>query len=367
MELILPAVNNGNNAAGGGGGAGAVGADAASGAGGNGGDGLQSSITGTSTYYAGGGAGGTRSSGTAGTGGQGGGGDANNTTNGTGQDGDANTGGGAGGSRSTPTAAGGSGVAIFAYDSGSINGAGGITGDAGNGRKYHQFNSTDTFKLGSTSDFQVVTDSLRIHLDAGDFASRGTSTWTDLSGNSHNATMTGTDLGSNYYYTYGSGDYGTITYNSNIQLSLGSSVEIWIKHANTSGGQLPLWMRNVGGICIGNVINAANVGYWTFAKYTTTWIDVKSSTGVDTNWHHLVGVVESSAIKIYVDGALEGTTSNSDAVITGYTYDQHVGGYQPDTASYSYYGDIGQYRMYNKALSAAEVAQNYEATKTNFV
>lgn len=107
---------------GGGGGAGAAGGSGASG--GNGGIGLQSSITGTSTYYAGGGGG------TSGNGGSGGGGNGGNVApTGAGKSGTVNTGGGGGGgwsSGSTAGGAGGSGVAIVSVPS--INYSGIITG-----------------------------------------------------------------------------------------------------------------------------------------------------------------------------------------------------------------------------------------------
>ena len=108
--------------AGGGGGAGAVGGNGSSGGpGGNGGNGLQSSITGTATYYAGGGGGGyynsqsgNRSFGGLGGGGRGG---ANNID---GESGTPNTGGGGGGgfnggSGTRNGGSGGSGVVIIAY------------------------------------------------------------------------------------------------------------------------------------------------------------------------------------------------------------------------------------------------------------
>jgi hypothetical protein len=104
-----------DNGGGGGGGAGLVGsAPPGANSAGNGGVGLQSSITGTATYYAGGGGGGTRGS-TRGNGGSGGGGagaiSGTNAVNGT-----ANTGGGGGGAGVTGVAsAGGSGVIIIKY------------------------------------------------------------------------------------------------------------------------------------------------------------------------------------------------------------------------------------------------------------
>lgn len=99
-----------NFGSGGGGGAGAVGQSGQTTKGGDGGIGNLSSITGTSTYYAGGG-GGQLNGGTAGSGGAGGGGTGNGQNPGGG-----NLGGGGGGNGSGGTAGqGGSGVVVIAY------------------------------------------------------------------------------------------------------------------------------------------------------------------------------------------------------------------------------------------------------------
>jgi hypothetical protein len=121
--------NGGNNSrtnpygAGGGGGAGAVGQDAASNSnnGGNGGIGVQSSITGSAVYYAGGGGGGCNGSlGSGGSGGTGGGGTGGGSQNGgTGTNGTANTGGGGG---ANPPTGGGSGVVILSVPTANYSG-----------------------------------------------------------------------------------------------------------------------------------------------------------------------------------------------------------------------------------------------------
>jgi len=124
--------NGGSNShtpsAGGGGGAGAVGQNGVSGQAGAGGVGVQSSITGTATYYAGGGGGGYYDGGgAAGQGGSGGGGAGGTTSNSVsnpGNPGTANTGGGGGGGSSAGSLGqsqagaggnGGSGVVVIAY------------------------------------------------------------------------------------------------------------------------------------------------------------------------------------------------------------------------------------------------------------
>ena len=111
-------ITSGNYPGGGGGGAGAVGGDAPNNnQGGAGGAGLQTSISGTATFYAGGGGAGVYT-GTGGIGGSSIGG--TGATNGTGGNGNANTGsGGGGGTASGSTASnggnGGSGIVIIRY------------------------------------------------------------------------------------------------------------------------------------------------------------------------------------------------------------------------------------------------------------
>ena len=396
--------------AGGGGGAGQTGSNGTTTKYGDGGDGLQSSITGTSTYYAGGGgAGGWNypNTMTRGDGGQGGGGNGTvevsdgNSAN-VGNPGTSNTGGGAGagdygvganhggggaggllssslsavtsGSSFTVTvggggaaggtygAAGGSGVAIFAYDSGSINGAGGIVGDAGNGRKYNQFNESGTFKVGSTSDFQIVTDSMTVHLDAGNYSSRGTSTWTDLSGDSNNATISGATLGQNWYYDFdGSNDYGT--FNSGVT-GAPLTYEVWLRPDVVNSYQYALMLGTAAGTGGGVISLSIHNANSTFYIYDGAGVHFWSNDSISAStWVHACVSVTGTTASRYLNGSLQGTStvaslSLAEASDIGYY------GYGPN---YYLNGQIAQLRIYNKALSATEVLQNYQATKTNFV
>ena len=79
-------------------------------------------------------------------------------------------------------------------------------------------------------------------------------------------------------------------------------------------------------------------------------------------WHHVVGVVDSSNMLIYVDGVLQqtktkitGTTTSGQNLVIG---GNHLGRYQSCR--------IASARCYNIALSAAQVLQNYNATKGRF-
>ena len=146
---------------GGGGGAGAAGANAASDQGGNGGNGLQSSITGTATYYAGGGGGSSNVG--QGTGGLGGGGAGAYAS---GIDGTANTGGGGGGGQAVYNASGGSGIVIISYAGSTQLMAGGTVTITG-GNVIHTFTSS-----GYLSPLRLIGNSLRFRASNTAYLSR---------------------------------------------------------------------------------------------------------------------------------------------------------------------------------------------------
>ena len=402
---------------GGGGGAGQAGSNGTTTKYGDGGDGLQTNITGVPTYFAGGGgAGGWNypNGMTRGDGGQGGGGNGTveisdgNPAN-VGNPGTANTGGGAGagdygiganhggggaggllssslasvisGSSFTVTtggggaaggsygAAGGSGVAIFAYDSGSLNCAGGIVGDAGNGRKYNQFNSSGTFKVGSTSDFGVVTSGLAGHWDASNYSSyQGTnSTWYDLSGNGYNLTSTNSPTwNSGGYWTLGSTGYFSGTTGANIPSGNDSyTLLIWTRLSSWSNNGF----MSIGGFGVANQSNALRAysttnGYLSHYWWANDLLITNNNASLSNNtWFMAVATFDGTTRRVYGNTTLvDSDTPGSSHNVLNTTV--HVG--VTNTAEYNT-GDVAIAMIYNKGLTASEVIQNYNATKTNFV
>jgi len=361
--------NDGGNAsanyqgAGGGGGAGTAGGNSVS-TGGSGGEGKYNFTTGTATYYGGGGAGR----------GQSGNGAAVNGATAVNTAGAANKGAGGGGRQSTSGMAGGSGVAIFAYDSGSLSCGGGYVGDAGDGKKYHQFNTTGTFKVGATSDFNIVTDNLEMHLDAADFGSRGTSTWTDLSGNGRNGiTIQGTSLDNYHYQLDGINDYIRV---NQFDFTSTHTIEWWFnadnltqKAAGGYAGHMFCWGYSPS-IRIYLKTNGDIDGY--LAGSST--FNAKLGGGVQAaTWHHIVLTSDyvNNESKLYLDGSLNQTTDISAAGNWSYTgssnfYDYIDFGKNVSNNNLFYDGKVSQIRVYSKLLSSSEVLQNYNATKTNF-
>ena len=115
----------------------------------------------------------------------------------------------------------------------------------------------------------------------------------------------------------------------------------------------------------GNLFNysffgyAANVsfGFGDGSNYRAIYI---SSPAIN-EWHHIVGTYDGSTLKFYLNSTLAASTS-----ITA-TPNQNNDALQILQSQYSIDGRIGCAKVYNKALTAAEVLQNYNAQKNRFI
>ena len=133
------------------------------------------------------------------------------------------------------------------------------------------------------------------------------------------------------------------------------TVSAWVKRANTSNGMI---FNN------GSLYNFGWYFYSPFFRVYLYNIQLTISTSVsdlgldNTNWNNIAMVMDTdnSIEKIYVNGI----SKYSDTSPRNYkdnTNPLNIGEFN---------GDIGPIKMYSKALSAAEVLQNYQAQKERF-
>ena len=85
-------------------------------------------------------------------------------------------------------------------------------------------------------------------------------------------------------------------------------------------------------------------------------------------WYHLVATRISSTVALYRDGVsltvATGATNTGDvAAISAFLLGNQ---YKSAAYKHDFQGDMGPIRIYNKGLTAAEVLQNYNATKGRF-
>jgi hypothetical protein len=95
-----------------------------------------------------------------------------------------------------------------------------------------------------------------------------------------------------------------------------------------------------------------------------TGVGAGSTTLISNKWYQIVMTADGTTQKLYVNGSLDYTTNNSALatintnVISFATY--HYG------AGYFLNCKMTKIQLYNRALSAVEVQQNYNATKGRF-
>jgi hypothetical protein len=219
---------------------------------------------------------------------------------------------------------------------------------------------------------RTVKNGLILALDAADknsYKGSGT-TWKDLSGNSYNGTLTNGP-------TFNAANLGSIVFDgvddyvvsSNFTPNVtNKTLSGWVKLSSVSqqgGGVINL--QSTDGVLFDAIVyNETNNG-WGFGSNgfsRTAWSGVKeTSTSV---WVNITATYESLNYRMYRNGVLIYTLTSfgvlnfnfSSNSLLGY---RHLGGGSAFLA-----GNIAQGLIYNRALTATEVLQNYNATKTRF-
>ena len=193
----------------------------------------------------------------------------------------------------------------------------------------------------------------------------------DLSGNVYSGLLgngTSSNMPSLDYYNKGAlkfngtGSYVTTGVSGIVPTSTGTyTVSVWCyRNTNNSSYRelLAQW----------TYANSGNSFYFGFqnsdVRFTDNWNPITVTGAGNTNvWMNLVGVYTVSNAYIYLNGVLAATKGS------GFTYTGTgplIIGRQGELNSEYFDGNIGNVLIYNRALSAAEVTQNYEAQKSKF-
>lgn len=217
-----------------------------------------------------------------------------------------------------------------------------------------------------------------LHLDAGDVNSYDPdtdgSTWSDLSSGNHDVTLTSMnadqhdkELGGWFEFD-ASADYGTIPHSTDLNISTSFTVEAWVNRDDDGEGYIisKAAASNPYGWFL-QFHNNSSFGY-TFQTYNTTPASFRATatiakSGTAGKWQHVVGTCDGSNIKIYVDGDLKGTTAIS-GTLAATTTQTVIGAYYNYGAKWD--GKIGQIRIYQSALSAEAIRQNFNYTKSSY-
>jgi len=181
----------------------------------------------------------------------------------------------------------------------------------------------------------------------------------DLSGNGNNGTLTNGP-------TYSSANGGSIVFdgvndyvNAPLTKSATCTFSCWAK-TTTLAGLLMLFNAGPSGSGPDLVFYNGSISWNTWDGDGNLFVTTPASV-TDGNYHYYVVVNDASSnTKLYYDGVLLGTAVyKSAAANTNLT----IGG---NTNTYMWNGNISNFTIYNRALSAAEVSQNYNATRGRF-
>ena len=218
----------------------------------------------------------------------------------------------------------------------------------------------------------IVADGLVLALDPSSlksYAGTGTSFY-DLSGNSNHGTVINgavysTSL-SGYFNFDGSNDYVNVPHSSSINIADNFTVSFWSKQ-KTNTAQVPLskYQSGVRGwVFVYN--NTANLMSFdgrnqTGDGYKNAESSVPAPLGV---WNHYTGVKSGVNMIIYQNGVATGSTTWSSAGDMTTSSNMTVGSLNGTFHSAC---DIGQVLLYDRALSASEIKQNFDATKNKYI
>jgi hypothetical protein len=217
---------------------------------------------------------------------------------------------------------------------------------------------------------KIITDNLVLCLDAANpksYPGSGT-TWTDLSGRGNTGTLVN---GVGYVGTNGGAlsfdgvnDYVNCGNNSSLSFTNKLTIQIWCSLNVYSEYSNPL-MKTTN--------NNWNDGYGFYVEanrfyfYINLWdgahrVSVSKTTFPLTNF---VGTYDGANLKLYENGILQQTGSSYASNVSNSATALLIGrGALNDP--YYWNGRIPQVSIYNRALSASEITQNYNATKSRY-
>ena len=224
---------------------------------------------------------------------------------------------------------------------------------------------------------KIVTNGLVLCLDAVNrksYPGSGT-TWTDLSGRGNNATMFGsvpfeTDITSCFNFSTATGANSPnsslgFTFGSNMIPTTGNfTFSFWIKNPNSSSGQVGLFSNtgNADGYRFGIGLNG--IYFLIGPTYTEGTVSFSSSLSASL-WYNVVAVYSrtTASFLLYLNGVFQNSAS-IPASQTAFT--NATPGLVRSPCCTIYTGKLGSFSAYNRALTATEIQQNYNALKRRF-
>ncbi len=234
-----------------------------------------------------------------------------------------------------------------------------------------------SFLSSQNNNGEIVTSNLQLYLNAGNelsYPGSGT-TWTDLSSNGYSTSLVNSptyNAGNGGYFSFDGSDY--VDTNQSLAsetFSVGgwfrttaSGIKMLLSKETTAGWpwNYRIWLN--GGQIVGDIAQSGA---------SNRSISSPLTNYNNGSWYYVMYTRDESTQRLYVNGIEvstaagsfpSGTISNSQELWIGRS--AFTSGGSSPTGSYQFVGDISEIFIYNRVLSANEILQNYNVTKTRF-
>jgi hypothetical protein len=239
---------------------------------------------------------------------------------------------------------------------------------------------------------KLVTSGLVLCLDAANklsYPGTGT-TWYDLSGNNYNGTLTNGPVFSNanngVVVFDGVDDYA-VTSNIDVSNTNVISVDMWVKILNyrqvaSSANILLELSANFNSVTTGFVVAFGDDSNPVFGGTYPIVLALQGNVGYninywnktlvnDLNWHHWCCIFDKSQTTqetfLYIDGISRTGTNTAFANNNTNNFGNLPFYFGGRAASFNSNTQLSNVKIYNRALSATEVLQNYNANRSRFL
>jgi hypothetical protein len=213
----------------------------------------------------------------------------------------------------------------------------------------------------------ISTNGLVLCLDAANsksYPGSGT-TWTDLSGNGNTGTLVN-GVG------YSGDNLGSLSFdgvNDSVSVSNSSSLNpptntliCWAKSNTSTWNQYGFLMSKRDVFVMHPNISSTTVDY--YYRLNNSWVSQQITVSNITVWNMYACSWDGTNINAYLNGVLINSGVKTGPLNTSDTGVLEIG--KDDTFSRYLNGNIAQASIYNRALTAAEISQNYNALRSRF-
>ena len=234
---------------------------------------------------------------------------------------------------------------------------------------------------------KTVTDGLVLYLDAANPKSyvSGSTTWADLSRIGNNGTLINSP-------TYSATNNGSVVFDGvddyfitptgltpSLNITSQITLETWFKSTSLANnlhgdGLFSKGLSTDGNSAVYELILAnnttTNIPYFRLRINSSTLIYSPNNILINLNQiYHIVCTYDGAIMRIFVNGIESGSGLSTSGTLENNTQQLTIGVRyfaRNGVADMFFSGNIYLSKIYNRALSATEIQQNYSATKTRF-